>query len=298
MINKTNFSFDAVGDWACNPNTVNTVNNIINKNPEFILGLGDYSYQQDANCWFNIVKPIDKIMKISLGNHEIDSFSKLEQFINHYGLSKPFYSFDFLNVHFIALSTEFSVESDMGKDGLVGSSQYKFLVNDLSNAASNPNVHWIIVYFHKPMYASFNRHTAFISFRDTYHPLFQKYKVDLVLQGHNHVYERSYPLTYNNNNSSNPIIYFAGNSTIKKNSNVNDSNYEYVSGRGQIFATVGTAGARPDIPKVKAPYIAVQHNGFGFLNIDIMNNGTKLNAKFYSNDGSVRDEFSVIKPFL
>jgi len=28
------------------------------------------------------------------------------------------------------------------------------------------------------------------------HPLFQKYGVDLVLYGHNHYYQRTYPLAY------------------------------------------------------------------------------------------------------
>jgi hypothetical protein len=37
-----------------------------------------------------------------------------------------------------------------------------------------------------------------LGLRDAYHhPLFQKYGVDLVLYGHNHYYERTYPLAYN-----------------------------------------------------------------------------------------------------
>src|ERR671939_672421 len=195
-MNVTNFSFAAVGDWGCSHNAIDTVDNIMNKKPQFVLGLGDYSYTQNANCWLDIVRPIEKMLKISLGNHEIDSFSKLYQFVSHFNLSKPFYSFDFSNVHFVAMSTEFSSETDNGTDGLVGSEQYKFVTKDLSTTASNPNIHWIIVYFHKPAYASPNRHTPFIAFRDTYHPLFEKYHVDLVLQGHNHVYERSYPIAY------------------------------------------------------------------------------------------------------
>ena len=33
--------------------------------------------------------------------------------------------------------------------------------------------------------------------RDTYHPLFDTYKVDLVLEAHLHNYQRSFPLEYN-----------------------------------------------------------------------------------------------------
>jgi hypothetical protein len=295
---KVNFNFAALGDWACVNDTINTVKNIVNKKPQFVLGLGDYSYEEKADCWLNIVRPIDKILRISLGNHELDSFPKLYEFIHHFNLSKPFYSFDFSNVHFIAMSTEFSSESDNGTDGLVGSQQYIFVTKDLSTAASNPNIHWIIVYFHKPAYASPNRHTPFVAFRDTYHPLFQKYHVDLVLQGHNHLYERSYPIAYNDKVSSNPLIIYHNNSssmTIPGTTNI--TNYRYDEPKGQIFATVGTGGATQNVPKGKSNYIAVQYNGFGFLDVNITNSGTKLNAVFYANDGSVRDEFSIIKPY-
>jgi hypothetical protein len=33
-----------------------------------------------------------------------------------------------------------------------------------------------------------------LGLRDAYHPLFQKYGVDLVLSGHNHYYQRTYTL--------------------------------------------------------------------------------------------------------
>jgi len=33
-------------------------------------------------------------------------------------------------------------------------------------------------------------------FREAYHPLFDKYGVDLVLQGHSHSYQRTYPLIF------------------------------------------------------------------------------------------------------
>ena len=53
------FNFAAVGDWGCTSNTNNTVNNIVDKNPELVLALGDYSYNTTSDdCWFKIVKPI------------------------------------------------------------------------------------------------------------------------------------------------------------------------------------------------------------------------------------------------
>ena len=41
-------------------------------------------------------------------------------------------------------------------------------------------------------------------FRELHHPLFDKYKVDLALQGHLHVYERIDPITFNDDDDDEP----------------------------------------------------------------------------------------------
>ena len=37
---------------------------------ELVLGLGDYSYEADADCWLDTISPINNKMKISIGNHD------------------------------------------------------------------------------------------------------------------------------------------------------------------------------------------------------------------------------------
>ena len=58
------FNFAAAGDWGCNSNTNKTVISMQSKNPELVLGLGDYSYKNTAACWLQIIDPIDEKMKI------------------------------------------------------------------------------------------------------------------------------------------------------------------------------------------------------------------------------------------
>jgi hypothetical protein len=196
--------------------------------------------------------------------------------MNHFGLSKQFYSFNYQNVHFVVISTELTFTA--------GSEQYNFVNNDLSTAAADPNIDWIVVYYHKLAYTSPSVvHSGSATLRDTYHPLFDKYGVDLVLQGHNHNYQRSYPIRYNSNSPSSPII------TDTSTNNYNDP-------QGQIYATVGTGGISRYGLSGKASYIVYQQSSYyGFLNIDIIEGGTTLAAKFYSNDGIVRDQFSIAK---
>src|ERR687889_557222 len=194
---STNFNFGAAGDWGCTDDTSDTVNNILDKAPEIVLGLGDYSYDDSADCWFDVVNPIDDRMKIQIGNHDHREVGNLPKYMNHFGLTEQYYSFDYRNIHFLALSTEIPFD--------VNSAQYKFVNNDVSKAGSNPNIDWIVVYYHRPMYTIPSTHSAISSLRRTFHPLFEQYGVDLVLQGHNHNYQRTYPIIFNSTSPKHPI---------------------------------------------------------------------------------------------
>ena len=81
----------------------------------------------------------------------------------------------------------------------------------LQKASKNPSTKWIIVSLHNPLYSSSNTCSANLcqgskSLRDTYHKLFDKFGVDIVLEGKVHNYQRSFPIEYNPNNPSKPIV--------------------------------------------------------------------------------------------
>jgi hypothetical protein len=206
--------------------------------------------------------------------------------MSHFGLTKQYYSFDYQNVHFIAMSSELPWTKS--------SAQYKFVKDDLAKASTDPNIDWIVVFYHDLAYTSPSVKRVESSLRDTYHPLFDQYNVDLVLQAHQHNYQRTYPLNYNSDSPSNPI---------ETDNNTN----RYNDPSGQIYATVGTGGVDlTDDPlfddgkalydfKGKASFVVTQFKGYGFLNIDVVNNGAMLDAKFYANDGTIKDQFMITK---
>ena len=265
------YNVSAAGDWGCNNNTEKTVHAITSKNPVLVLDLGDNSYERTANCWLAIVHLLDEKMHIATGNHDDISSSLLNQYMSYFNLSREYYSFNYQNAHFVVLSTEQGSSS----------SQYDFAKSDLARASANSSIDWIIVYMHIPLYTSPNEHGGYGTMRKIYHPLFDQYGVDLVLYGHNHAYERSYPMKYNKASPSIPII-------------TNSSKGNYTDPQGEIFATVGTAGESIYHYKSKSQYIVTQYEGYGFLDIDIARN--KLVAKFYSDiDGSVEDQFTITK---
>jgi hypothetical protein len=279
------FNFAAVGDWDCTQDTEETVDNIIDKDPELIVGAGDYSYDSTADCWLEIVDPIDEKMEVVIADHETDDPEKLNDILNHFDIEEERYydSFNFQNVHFVIMSDELRYEE--------GFRQYNFVKNDLARAAADPEIDWIIVAHHTQQYASTKNHPIIHpvpKWAQTYHPLFEEYGVDLILQGNQHNYQRTYPIKYNSDDPDYPII-------TERNTK------EYFHPQGQIFATVGTGGAKLHYFEGKAPYVATKYTGYGILNLSIINGDdaaattgmTTLKAQFYGNDGEIRDNFTI-----
>ena len=280
------YNFAAAGDWGCTSNTDNTVSNINGKNPERVFGLGDYSYSSTGTCWFNKIAPIDSITKISFGNHEDDGTEGFGGYMSHFGLSQTYYSFNHQNAHILVMDTDVNSYSS-------GSAQRDFVQSDLQSASANPNIKWIIVYLHKPMYVSpntcgtsscSNTGSENSNLRNGFHAMFEQYGVDLVLQGHVHNYERTFPLIYDPGSPSSPTI---------TSNNAND----YANPEGQVFAIVGTGGVNFHALSGKASFVSSQQDDFfGQLDIKITNNGDKLEGKFYRNgDGQILDSFSITK---
>ena len=75
--------------------------------------------------------------------------------------------------------------------------QYRWLVETLERTASDPSVSWTVVYVHHPLYShavGLSGHGSNEELREAIEPLLLEHGVDLVLQGHDHHYERSLPL--------------------------------------------------------------------------------------------------------
>jgi hypothetical protein len=73
--------------------------------------------------------------------------SLLQQHLQEFGVDKPYYSFDYNNIHFLMIDSESSYlpGSDPTFTGIEDTEQYQFVENDLSKASNNPYVKWIIV---------------------------------------------------------------------------------------------------------------------------------------------------------
>lgn len=285
---KEGINFAATGDFYCDRRTKKTTEAIQEKNPDLVLALGDLSEVKNADCFFNLFSRADKTdkLKVVLGSDDIDNIndhsSRFNQYMRHFSLDSPFYSFDYKNIHFLAMAT--------GTDTVIPyaprSPQYNFVNDDLAQASNNENIDWIIVLGYRPFYSSPTAHPGPQNLRNTYPPLFEKYGVDLVLTAHNHNYQRTYPILSNSERPGNPII--------KDGNNTSD----YKNPGAPIYVTAGTGGAILHELDGRSQFVANQFSEIGFLNVNITSEGTEkqLQAAFdNSNNGTIMDRFSISK---
>jgi predicted phosphodiesterase len=279
------FNFGAAGDWGDTDDTGDTARNMADHGVELALLLGDLSYSsslRDINDWWHDdIAPLHGISVAVLGNHDDNNSPLMDRYHSLIELSDEdpdndwIYSFNYQNVHFLAINTQESASQD--------SAQYNFVQNDLAVSSSNSSIKWIVVFMHKPPYTSPAEHEAEFEQQVNFHPLFDQYGVDIVLNGHNHNYQRTYPLCHNEGNPASPIIETTEKTTYK-------------DPEGQVYVTAGTGGDSYGELYGQASFVVTQDDSnFGFINIDITNNGQTMKGTFYSNGGRILDIFTIDK---
>jgi predicted phosphodiesterase len=184
-LTQTTFSFVVYGDTRTNVTPhQQVVNRIRALAPDFVLHTGDFVDDGGSpgrwTTFFTIEQDLIRQAPLFgvLGNHENDSPYYFDVF--HFPGNERWYSFDYGNVHFVAL------EVDGSSDYAPGSEQAVWLENDLAHTGQL----WKIVFFHVPPYSS-GSHGGDTSVRNALEPVFTRYGVDLVFNGHDHDYERS-----------------------------------------------------------------------------------------------------------
>ena len=266
--NVTNIAVAA--DFGVTKNSVKTLENIHSSNPEVVLIPGDLSYST-AEEWIEFAEFMGKT-NIYIAFGDAEPMEEREKLLEYYGLNNNYYSFDYENVHFLSIDTT----DEKNEWGIISDDkmQLNFIRTDLSHVYNDPEIDFTIVIMHLPMYSSRDG-GSFMDMRNELQPIFDLYGVDLVLNGHRHAYERTYPVMFNN--------------TVTDNE---DCSYDDPD--GQIYVTIGTGGASHSPFKLKHPWSVVQnHNDYGFLNIKLLNDGKTLYGEFVSNTGKVMDAFQI-----
>ncbi len=155
---------------------------------DLFLHGGDLQYQSlPGDTWGGTFHDLRHVAErapihVALGNHEDEDFDEMNQrtlpLLGGQGEGGDrWHAFSYGGVRVIALSTEDTLNEE-------GAEQLVWLEAELAAAGDD-----IVVFFHKPIYTLAN-HAPRDDIRAKLHPLFVEHGVDLVLQGHNHGYER------------------------------------------------------------------------------------------------------------
>lgn len=150
---------------------------------ELVIMLGDniYGGQQPQDFVTKFERPYAALLQAgvlfyaSLGNHDSQSNRSYKGF-NMGG--ERYYTFERKNVRFVVLDSN-----------LLDPKQLAWLDATLKDSHDE----WKICYFHHPIYSDGGRHGSDVALRVVLEPVLIKYGVNVVLSGHDHVYERTKP---------------------------------------------------------------------------------------------------------
>lgn len=242
------FSFTAVGDYGGTSNTDAVLSGIASAGANFNLALGDLSYGSYApeSAWCNYVQ--SKVgtsfpFQLGAGNHDMDA--QPTGYINNFVACLPNrignltgsygkqYYFDYNNLaRVIFVSPNLTLDGEL-YSYTVGSPRYTWLANAIDGARAL-NLPWVIVGMHKNCISTGEKSCEIRA--DLFNLLVSK-KVDLVLQGHDHDYQRSKQLAFNSACVS--ILPGAYDANCVKD---DGSDNTYTQGAGMVLAIVGTGG--------------------------------------------------------
>ncbi len=245
----------------------NTMNQAFATFPDsaFIVHNGDLTEEPtDEQAWTNLFANASKwvtrvpFMPVT-GNHdEVDG--EASNFVSHFNLpvngeadsiAGTNYSFDYGTVHFVFLNTESNIKK-----------QTKWLRSDLENTKQP----WTVVAVHQGPYGG-NTNKKVKDWTE----LFDEFKVDLVLQGHNHEYSRSYPL--------------------RDGKIVGDGEAAVNNREGTVYVVTNASGQKFNEKKEDQFYHKVHFQNEKQMFAGITVGGTTLTYQAYDVDGLMLDEF-------
>ena len=158
--------------------------------PDFVLHTGDLVADgEDTSQWstfFDIEKELLRQTAFfpSLGNHERNS----RNYYDFLQLTKPYYSFDWGNGHFIALNSDIgNVSANERLRDAFWAEQTKWLEEDLQKSQQ---ADYRFVFAHHPPFTAVSRRQGDNPHMTALVPLFEKYRVTAAFFGHDHNYQR------------------------------------------------------------------------------------------------------------
>jgi hypothetical protein len=107
-------------------------------------------------------------------------------------LANCYYAFRYGSVHVVCIDNNDVNDEIAPNIGYTGGRQQQFVEAELAAARNDPDVDFIVVSMHQCAFSSSTKHGSDDGVRRAWFELFHRHSVDLVLQGHDHTYERTH----------------------------------------------------------------------------------------------------------
>ena len=184
---------------SAGPNARANVARLKARGVEAVLTMGDNSYPDGAagewsTTFFDVWKGLMPYATLwtGVGDHEYRT-PFAQPYLDAVELpegpqGERYYSFDWGDIHVVALDTNCIVPMNANEMGCDAATMVAWLEEDLA-ATKAP---WKIVTMHRPALAT-GKYGVYEEIPRALSGSFEKHGVDLVLQAHNHLYERTWP---------------------------------------------------------------------------------------------------------
>jgi hypothetical protein len=210
------FVFTAFGDEGVTYDALTNTNLIRAQSPAFHLHAGDISYAESGgsglitdtydprifDSFFTQIEPVASSIpwQVAVGNHEMETWYSPDGYGGQFKrfafptADRTYYTFTYGNVAVLSLDANDVSNEIPANNGYSGGAQTAWLASQLAAYRKRSDIDFIVVYFHHCAYCSCTSHSSEGGVRTNWVPLFDKHSVDLVINGHNHIYERTDPL--------------------------------------------------------------------------------------------------------
>ncbi|MCX3291605.1 metallophosphoesterase family protein [Streptomyces sp. NEAU-H22] len=212
------FVFTAFGDQGVGDEAALNDRTLLRRKPAFHLHAGDICYADptgkgkesdvfDASQWDRFLKQTEPVARsvpwmVTTGNHDMEAWYSPDGYggqLARFSLpdsgfdartAPGVYAFTYGNVGVVALDANDVSYEIPANLGYTEGRQTRWLDGKLGELRSSKEVDFIVVFFHHCAYST-STHASDGGVRAEWLPLFARHEVDLVINGHNHVYERT-----------------------------------------------------------------------------------------------------------
>jgi hypothetical protein len=123
-----------------------------------------------------------------------------------------------------------------------GGAQTAWLEQTLATARDSGEVDWIVVQMHMSACSSSHGNGSDLGIRAQWLPLFDRYQVDLVVNGHDHDYERSFPVRGYDSNVGTEVATGATVQTLRPHPVTTTDTGTFDTSQGTVYLVLGGGG--------------------------------------------------------